>query len=55
MDREACYDEYVEIVKKVAKYYADNNVVTKLNRIYQKAAYILDEEEMVIIRDFVES
>ncbi len=55
VDREACYDEYVEIVKRVAKYYADNNVVTKLKKIYQKAAYILDEEEMVIIRDFVES
>ncbi len=30
-------------------------VLTKLKKIYQKAAYILDEEEVVIIRDFVES
>lgn len=49
--REACYDSYVELIKKVASYYVENNLNEKLDKLIKYIDLLIEEEDNIKIKE----
>ncbi|MCR4429642.1 MAG: response regulator [Tepidanaerobacteraceae bacterium] len=52
-EREKCYENYVELVKRAASYYIANECTSDLKKLYNKAKFLLRKEDLPDIKRMI--